>query len=127
MQTKEECLNFIAQARDIADKHPWYIKTGDPEELVDHETVFGILDDLGIPTPSGEDDSCFGLPDGWLPDENPETSEIYNEVFEQYMKLYDFIRFQFSREDETYMLEAAQDERDMHKEYYRLVGWPFKN
>lgn len=127
MKTKEECLAFISQTRDKVDKHPWYIRVDDPDELVAHEDMLGILDDFQLPPPTGLEDECFGLPEGWLPDEDPETSEIYNEVFEKYMKLYDFIRFQFSREDETYMFEAAQDERDMHREYYRLVGWPFKN
>lgn len=128
MNTKEECLAFLEAAHKKIIEHKWDRQVDEPEELLDNSYVTSALKDFDIPAPQEmDDDICIRLPEGWLPGEDPEASEDYAHVCEKFAEVYNLLRYEMSKEDEYLMWEAAQDEKDMHAEYYRLVGWPFKN
>jgi hypothetical protein len=73
------------------------------------------------------DEHSVHLPASWLTDEDPETSTDYQEVADKFFEIYSSLRYEFSREMEAFDMEAKQDEKDMHADFYRLVGWPPKN
>ena len=128
MKTKEECLAFLEEVSKKVAAHKWDIQVSEPEDLLCYDDMIAALNDFDIPLPQKMDDGdCLLLPEGWLPDEDPENSKAYAEVAKQFSEIYKLLRYECSRQDEALMLEAEQDERDMHREYYRLVGWPFKN
>lgn len=125
MKTKKECLDLLDEAEKKIKAHEWDKQVDDPAELVTHKHMLAyVLEDFSIPVPQEIDDNILVLPAGWLPDENPQNSEAYDEVSKKFLEVYDLLRFEYSREDEAYNLEAEQDERDMHADFYRAVGWP---
>lgn len=128
MKTKKECLAFLEEVSKKVAAYKWDVQVDEPEELLCYDDMVGALREFSIPLPQEIDgDECIILPEGWLPDEDPEKSEDYIEVANKFSEVYKQLRYECSREDEALMLEAERDERDMHREYYRLVGWPFKN
>jgi hypothetical protein len=124
MKTKEECLALLSEVEKRVKAHQWDKQVDDPDELVSHEhMLLHVLEDFGIPVPQAIDDNTLVLPAGWLPDEDPQDSEAYDEVSKKFFEVYDLLRYEYSREDEAYNLEAEQDEKDMHADFYRIVGW----
>jgi hypothetical protein len=124
MNTKEECLKFLDEAESRINSHKWDKQVDDPEDLVPHKDMLDhVLKDFDIPLPQDVDDSGLQLPADWLKGEDPENSADYDEVTERFIEVYDLLRFEYSREHEAFCIEAEQDERDMHAEFYRLVGW----
>lgn len=128
MKTKEECFEFLNEAEKRIKAHQWDKQVDDPDELVSNkDMIANVLEDFNIPIPQELTDDWVVLPKGWLPDEDPETSEAYGEVTKRFFEVYDLLRFEYSKEYEAYRLEAEQDERDMHADFYRIVGWPHRH
>lgn len=124
MKTKEECLEFLSKAENRIKSHCWDVQVDSPDCLVSHKDMQdNVLKDFDIPIPQELSDDWLTLPVGWLLDEDPATSEDYREVSLRFLEVYNLLRFEYSRENEAYMLEAANDERDAHREFFRLVGW----
>ena len=124
MKTKEECLSFLDEAEKRIKSHKWDKQVDDLEYLVPHKDMLDhVLKDFDMPVPREVDDFSLLLPEDWLPEENPQNSTDYDHVTERFIEVYDLLRLEYSREYEAYRLEAEQDERDMHEEFYRLVGW----
>ena len=124
MKTKEECLDLLDEAEKQIKAHKWDKQVDYLDELVSHEHMLShVLEAFNFPVPQEIDDNTLTLPAGWLPDEDPQNSEAYDDVSKKFFEVYDLLRFEYSREYEAYRLEAEQDEKDMHEEFYRLVGW----
>ena len=125
MKTKKECLDLLDEAEKRIKAHQWDKQVDDPDELASHKHMLAdVLEDFGIPIPQEIDDNTLKLPAGWLPDEDHQDSEAYDEVTKKFFEVYDLLRYEYSRELEAFNLEADQDERDMHADFYRAVGWP---
>lgn len=125
MKTKEECLEFLNEAEKRINAHQWDKQVDDPGELVSNKDMLAnVLEDFNIPIPQELADDWLVLPAGWLPNEDQQNSAAYEEVTKRFFEVYDLLRFEYSREYEAYRLEAEQDEKDMHADFYRLVGWP---
>jgi hypothetical protein len=125
MKTKKECLDLLDEAEKRIKAHQWDNQVDDPDGLAEHKHMLeDVLEDFGIPIPQEIDDNTLVLPAGWLPDEDPQDSEAYSEVSKKFFEVYDILRYEYSRELEAFNLEADQDERDMHADFYRAVGWP---
>ena len=128
MKTKKECLDLLDEAEKRIKAHQWDKQVDDPDELVSHKQMLShVLEDFSFPVPQEIDDNTLVLPSGWLPDEDPQDSEAYDEVTKKFFEVYDLLRFEYSREFEAFNLEAEHDERDMHADFYRIVGWPHKH
>ena len=128
MKTKEECFDLLHEIKKRINTHQWDKQVDDPDELVSHEHMLShVLEDFSFPVPQEIDDNTLVLPSGWLPDEDPQDSEAYDEVTKKFFEVYDLLRYEYSRELEAFNLEADQDERDMHADFYRIVGWPHKH
>jgi hypothetical protein len=124
MKTKKECLDLLDEAEKRIKAHQWDKQVDDPDELVSHkQMLLHVLEDFSIPIPQEVGDDWLLLPLDWLPDENPQNSTAYDDVTERFIEVYDLLRFEYSRENEAYLLEADQDEKDMHADFYRIVGW----
>jgi hypothetical protein len=125
MKTKEECLALLNEIKKQIKAHEWDKQVYDPDELVSHEHMLShVLEDFDFPIPQYIDDNTLILPTGWLQDEDPQKLEAYDDVSKKFLEVYDLLRYEYSREYEAYSLEAEQDERDMHADFYRIVGWP---
>jgi hypothetical protein len=125
MKTKEECLKILDEVENRVKAHQWDKQVDDPDELASHkEMLLHVLEDFSLPIPQEIDDNTLVLPSGWLPNEDPQNSTAYDEVTKRFFEVYDLLRFEYSRELEAFNLEAEQDERDMHADFYRIVGWP---
>jgi hypothetical protein len=124
MKNKEECFKFLDEAEKRIKAHVWDRQVNEPEDLVSHKDMLDhVLKDFDIPVPQEVDDFSLLLPEGWLPDENPQNSTDYDHVTERFIEVYDLLRFEYSREFEAFCIEAEQDERDMHADFFRIVGW----
>jgi hypothetical protein len=124
MKTREECFDLLNEAEKRIKAHKWDKQVDDPDELVPHEHMLEhVLEDFNFPIPQEIDDNTLMLPVGWLPDEDSQNSGAYDDVSKKFLEVYDLLRFEYSRELEAYSLEAEQDERDMHADFYRIVGW----
>ena len=125
MKTRKECFDLLNEIKKRIEEHKWDKQVDDPDELVEHKHMLShVLEDFNFPIPQEIDDNTLVLPAGWLPDEDPQDSEAYDDVSKKFFEVYDLLRFEYSREFEAYNLEAEQDERDMHADFYRIVGWP---
>ena len=125
MKTRKECFDLLNETKKRIKAHKWDKQVYDPDELVSHEHMLShVLGDFSFPIPQEIDDNTLKLPAGWLPDEDPQDSEAYDEVTKKFFEVYDLLRFEYSRELEAFNLEAEQDERDMHADFYRIIGWP---
>lgn len=80
-EDKKECLDLLDEAEKKIKAHEWDKQVDDPAELVTHKHMLAyVLEDFSIPVPQEIDDNILVLPAGWLPDENPQNSEAYDEV-----------------------------------------------
>lgn len=127
MKTKDELLELLAKVEKGLSAHVWDQQVEEPSELVPHDEMVDILREFDLPMPMYADEHSVHLPASWLTDEDPETSTDYQEVADKFFEIYSSLRYEFSREMEAFDMEAKQDEKDMHADFYRLVGWPPKN
>jgi hypothetical protein len=123
MNTKEECFAFLDKIEEELKNHKWEPQTEEYNNRISHIDMLDYLKDFNIAAPSYVDDDGASLPESWLAGHDPNTSEDYLQVAERYFKIYSTIREEASKECEAFRIEAERDERDMHREFYRLVGW----
>jgi len=118
---KQECLELLNKIEAEISKHEWQAQVDDLTYMLDHHDLKPYLEDFALPEAEFSRNFCVRLPEGWMEDVDGESQD-YCEVLEKYEDVYHFLRSEASREDEALSLEAARDERDMHREYIRLVS-----
>lgn len=118
---KQECLDLLAEVEKKIKKNNWEGQVDEPNDTLCWDDMLGYLDGFGLPEAQEMDDSdCLILPVGWLEGVDKESPE-YKEIANRYGEVYDYMRYECSREWDALTYMYAQEEADLHRDYWRSV------
>jgi hypothetical protein len=121
MTTKEVCMTYLAAVEQKIESHDWEVQVDEPSSLLEDKYMEDYCAGFNLPMPAHIGRDSVVLPQGWLPDENRETSADYKEVADEFLRVYNLLKYEASREDEALSMQVEQDLDDLRKDYRRAV------